>query len=267
MSAKPHLDVQVCDHCNLRCAGCLHFAPLAAEKYLDLNAYARDLERLASIEGVGGYFGTIVLMGGEPLLHPSIVEVVHTSRNYLPEEAITLCTNGLLLKRMDDSFWNALVECDVKLTLSRYPINIDYDALSELARSKGVRTAFAADITGTCEGKGAFLRLALNPDGGCDPTQSFVSCPFGGHHLQLAHGALWPCQVSAHHGSFAQRFGYSMHNSPGDSLPLAAIESTSDIEIFRRRPHPMCRYCNNDVLSVAPWEQSALAAQEWLAQR
>ena len=30
MSAKPMLDVQVCDHCNLRCAGCLHFAPLDA---------------------------------------------------------------------------------------------------------------------------------------------------------------------------------------------------------------------------------------------
>ena len=73
MAERPKLDVQVCDHCNLRCAGCLHFAPLAGERILDLEGYAYDLERLAAIEGIEGYFGSIVLMGGEPLLHPNIV--------------------------------------------------------------------------------------------------------------------------------------------------------------------------------------------------
>ena len=73
MAERPKLDVQVCDHCNLRCAGCLHFAPLAEERILDLEGHAYDLERLAAIEGIEGYFGSIVLMGGEPLLHPNIV--------------------------------------------------------------------------------------------------------------------------------------------------------------------------------------------------
>ena len=67
MTAKPIIDVQVYDHCNLRRAGCLHFAPLAEQRFLDLDKYERDLERLASIEGIGGYFDTVVLMGPAPL--------------------------------------------------------------------------------------------------------------------------------------------------------------------------------------------------------
>ena len=57
-----------------------------------------------------------------------------------------------------------------------------------------------------------------------------------------------------------------MHDGPDDSLPLGSIGSAEDIEDFRRRPHPMCRYCDNDALTVAPWERSQLKAEEWLSQ-
>ena len=46
MAAKPKLDVQVCDHCNLRCAGCLHFAPLAEERFLDVMLCMPCLSRM-----------------------------------------------------------------------------------------------------------------------------------------------------------------------------------------------------------------------------
>lgn len=265
MASKPKIDVQVCDHCNLRCAGCLHFAPLAQEHFLDLDEYARDLAQLVAIEGIGGYFGSIVLMGGEPLLHPDIIEVVRTTRAHLPSERIDLCTNGLLLKRMDDTFWDAITQCEVNIIISPYPIKLDYEELARFVRAKGVLVDFAGDITGTTEGKQAFIRLALDPEGGCDPVQSFTSCPFGGCYLQLSRGAIWPCQVAALHGAFARRFGYEMHDSPDDSLALDTIGSVDDIEEFRRRPHPMCRYCNSGALTVAPWEQSKLSAEEWLA--
>ena len=261
------LDVQVCDHCNLRCAGCLHFAPLAEERFLDVDEYERDLQRLASVNGIEGYFETIVLMGGEPLLHPCVGEIVRITRTHMPQQNVVLCTNGLLLKRMVDDFWRALAECNVALLISPYPLRVDYEGLVAFARAKGVRAALAEDITGTVDGKEAFLRLAIDPEGECDQAQSFVSCPFGGRYLQLTRGAIWPCQVAAHHDSFARHFGFDMHNSPNDSLPLASISSTDDIETFRRRSHPMCRYCNNDALSVVPWERSHLAAEEWLAPR
>lgn len=83
--------------------------------------------------------------------------------------------------------------------------------------------------------------------------------------IRIDYGALWPCQVAAHHGDFAQRFGFDMHDAPDDSLPLAAIGSADDIETFRRRAHPMCRFCDNGALTVAQWKSSKLEAGEWLA--
>lgn len=268
MNAKPILDVQVCDHCNLRCAGCLHFAPLAPKHFLDLDEYEADLLRLSRIEGIGGYFEAVLLMGGEPLLHPRVAEVMRTTRRCLPGEHIMLFTNGLLLKRMGEDFWDAIVECDVELSISPYPLKVDYESLAERARARGAQVRLLNSITDMREnsGKEEFLRLALDPDGGCDPARSFTSCLVGGRALQLSRGAIWPCQLAAHHGFFDQRFGYCMHDGPDDSLPLDSIGSAEDIEGFRRRPHPMCRYCDNDALMVAPWERSQLKAEEWLSQ-
>ena len=265
MRSAPYLDVHVTDHCNLKCAGCLHFAPLAEKRFLDLDEYARDLKRLAAVKGIAGYFETIVLMGGEPLLHPRLIEVMRMTRAYLPGENIALCTNGLLLKRMDNGFWDALVECDVELGISPYPIGLDYGGLLSLARARSANVRFTTDITGAATGKDAFLHLALDPSGTCDPQDSFISCPSGGHCLQLARGAIWPCQLAAYHGAFSHRFGYDMHDGPDDFLALGTIDSTDDIETFRRRPHPMCRHCDNASLAVVPWRQSGFEAEEWLA--
>ena len=264
---RPLIDVQVCGHCNLRCAGCMHFSPVAEESFLDLDEYESDLERFSSIKDVSNYFAAIVLMGGEPLLHKDIAEIIRMTRRHLPTILIALCTNGLLLKRMGEDFWSALTECEVDLTISPYPIHLDYNALVDFVQAKGAEARFNSDITGMCEDRELFVRLALDPNGGCNPTESFICCPFGGHFLQLAHGAIWPCQVTAHHECFSKRFGYDMHDSPEDSFPLGCIASVEDIEIFRRKPHPMCRFCDNDSLSVMPWERSKLVEDEWLSPR
>ena len=264
LNTTRYLDIHVVDHCNLRCAGCLHFSPLAPKRFLDLAEYERDLKVLAAVKGIEGYFNYICLMGGEPLLHPQVDEVVRITRRHLKRERIMLSTNGLLLKRMSDAFWDALVSCDVALAISPYPIGVNYPELVDLAKAKGANVSYSADRTGTNGGKEHFLRLALDPTGSQDPAASFSSCPFGGINLQLARSALWPCQVAAHHGAFEQSFGYHMENQPEDSLPLASLETTDQIEAFRRKAHPLCRHCANDRLTIAAWERSTGDASEWI---
>jgi hypothetical protein len=60
------------DHCNLNCKGCTAFSPVAEEKFMDVNMFERDCERLAEL--TGGKIELIDLLGGEPLLHPKINE-------------------------------------------------------------------------------------------------------------------------------------------------------------------------------------------------
>ena len=44
-----HFDVDIARHCNLNCAGCAHFSPLAKEEFYDLDVYRRDVERLSKL--------------------------------------------------------------------------------------------------------------------------------------------------------------------------------------------------------------------------
>ena len=265
LSFGPYIDVQVADHCNLGCRGCLHFAPIAEPRFLDLDGFERDLNELARIPGLGGYLTGLALMGGEPLLHPRLPEIVRMARGYLPDAHVMVASNGLLLKRMGDDFWEALSECDVGLVLSPYPLKVDYPALIELAREHGVNASFAGDVTCSDRGKEAFFRLALDPDGAQDPVYAFNRCPFGGSYLLLGEGRLWPCQVAARSGALNARFGTRFLPQEEDGLVLADIASVSDLERFRRKAHPMCRFCDNDRLAVVEWGRSRQAPEEWLA--
>lgn len=265
LALAPALDVHVADHCNLRCRGCVHFAPLAKEHYLDFGEYEAELRALAAIPGIEGYFRALYLMGGEPLLHPRIVDVMALTRRLLPRVRIVLATNGILLGRMDEEFWDALVSCGVKLSLSVYPINVDYDGLVEMAKARGADVGFAMDLTGRDSGKEAFLKVAVDPEGRQDPVRSFNSCFFGGDFMQLFGGSIWNCQVAAHHAVLDAAFGWEMAHEAADRLPLASIATIDDIETFRRSAHPMCRYCANDRMGITEWGRSRRDEGEWRA--
>ena len=61
-------ELHIADHCNLKCKGCIHFSPLAEEKFLDTDIFQRDCQRIAELTD-NNRLGKIRLMGGEPLLH------------------------------------------------------------------------------------------------------------------------------------------------------------------------------------------------------
>ena len=259
------IDVHVVDHCNLRCTGCIHFAPLAKPSFLNLEEYERDLAALASIPHIDKYLHRLCLMGGEPLLHPKLPEVIRLSRSYLPNTDIALDSNGLLLGRMGTDFWQAMAACKIELTLSPYPLRINYPALLDLATQHGVSAHLAGDVTGSGQDKEVFFHLAIDPSASQNPVASHNRCPFGGRFMQLYDGRLWPCQVTAHHDPLNQHFGTQLQAQEQDSLPLEIISSIDQIEDFRRRPHPMCRYCDNDHLTVVKWSIPHRQACEWLA--
>jgi hypothetical protein len=265
LALAPALDVHVTDHCNLRCRGCVHFAPLAQKHFLDLDDYEADLKALAAIPGIESYFRGLYLMGGDPLLHPRIEDVITLTRRLLPRVRIVLASNGILLGRMGDDFWDALDSCGVELQLSAYPINMDYDGLVEMAKARVANVDFAMDLTGLDAGKAAFLKVAIDPEGEQDPIRSFNSCFFGGNFMQLSDGSIWNCQVAAHHATLDAAFGWMMTSEPADKLPLSSIASIDDIESFRRSAHPMCRYCANDRMGIVTWCRSRRDEREWRA--
>ncbi len=118
----PRLLFSVVRHCNLRCMGCNHFAPFAEPGSMSLDSFRSSLEILA--RHVRAY--RLKLTGGEPLLHPQLVEMLVAAKESSIAPVVQVGTNGVLLDSQPDAFWEAVDSVD----LTRYPdIDLNIGAL------------------------------------------------------------------------------------------------------------------------------------------
>jgi sulfatase maturation enzyme AslB (radical SAM superfamily) len=72
--------VMLADHCNLNCAGCGAYSPVAKERFYDVDAFRNDCERIANL--TGGKIASMGFAGGEPLLHPGITDCFDIARSF-----------------------------------------------------------------------------------------------------------------------------------------------------------------------------------------
>src|SRR5690348_4435511 len=93
---RPSVEFNLTEHCNLSCYGCDHASPLLPTRLADLESFQRDLAALSEVF----HSREIRLVGGEPLLHPRIVEFMRAARDSGVADSVVIYTNGVLLHRM-----------------------------------------------------------------------------------------------------------------------------------------------------------------------
>jgi len=96
--AITYLRISLTDRCNLRCVYCmpqegLQWQPRASQ--LSAEEIARVVESAAR-----GGVRRVRLTGGEPLVHPHIVEIVRRIASIPAIEEVSLTTNAMLLERL-----------------------------------------------------------------------------------------------------------------------------------------------------------------------
>lgn len=127
-------ELNVCHHCNLSCRGCSHLSPRIGKFFVDPDTAFRDFSILAHFYRPK----RVSLLGGEPLLHPALLDVIHAVRRSGISQCIRIVTNGTLLARMPEKVWASLDEVHV----SAYPglklANRDVRTWRTIARSHGV---------------------------------------------------------------------------------------------------------------------------------
>jgi len=106
-------EINIVDHCNLRCTDCDHAAPAVAPRIAKSDIVLRDLLLLSKSYKAE----SLKIIGGEPLLHPDLPSIVHAVRESGICNHVVLVTNGTLLHHMDGDIWDALDEVE----LSVYP--------------------------------------------------------------------------------------------------------------------------------------------------
>ncbi len=107
------LEYHIIDHCNLRCNQCCSYSPFLKSWLCKPDQFETDLLRVKNC--VQPTFLKIV--GGEPLLHPDLPQLLEIAHKVGIAPKISVTTNGHLLDRLPEDSWKSFQ----MLTVSVYP--------------------------------------------------------------------------------------------------------------------------------------------------
>lgn len=255
---KFQFEVDIAMHCNLKCKSCHHFSPLAEKEVTDFHVFRNDFERLANLFGED--VDRIYLLGGEPLLNSDISIYLGTARKSFLNATIELITNGILLSKMSAFFWNCCKENRIKISVTKYPIKMDYLEIEAMCKAKGVEFEFF----GSAVNDKHMSYYPLDTEGNQNVKENFYSCNMANKCITLKNGILYPCVLPANIIHFNRYFGKSLNVSEKDGVNIYEAKSKDEILDFLSKPIPFCRYCNVKRRTYDNrWEQSRLEIEEW----
>ncbi|MDR2097439.1 MAG: radical SAM protein [Spirochaetaceae bacterium] len=259
-------DVHLTDHCNLNCKGCDNFSPIAPKCFLDKETFEKDCARLSELSG--GKLEDICFLGGEPLLHPEITGIIKIARKYFPKTSISILTNGILLLKMNDEFWDCCRGNNIKITITKYPVKIDIAAIKEVSQKAEVTLSVLYE-----DGGRSFIYKPLNLSGKSNKKDSFTSCWHANRCIHLSNSRLSCTAVSyieilnkaiievGGGGDKNQEFEVSEN----DYIDIYKAKSIDEILDFLAKPMPFCRYCDFSNISFGrKWAVSARKLSEWI---
>ena len=93
------LEYNTVEHCNYACRECSHMSPHMPVRYSGLDVFRADLEALGAVYHVDRFR----FVGGEPLLHPELVEFIRSARASGIADTIEIVTNGSRLDKVPDA--------------------------------------------------------------------------------------------------------------------------------------------------------------------
>jgi GTP 3',8-cyclase len=233
------LEAHVVDHCNLTCAQCCSLSPHLPAWSVVPADLERDLERAASVLQPRIF----KLVGGEPLLHPSLVELVRVVRRSGIAPAISITTNGLLLGRSPDALW---AEVDA-MTISLYP----KPALSPAAIAAIETRAARFEVALNWKRQTHFVQMDRTQpcESASETAALFDDCWLRERCHMIRAGRFYMCTRPPHLASYLQRDftedGIALDDGP---------ELRERLLHYLRRAQPLdaCTHCHGGSAAMMP---------------
>lgn len=111
-----YIEINLVNHCNLKCKGCTHFSNICDPYEVDLKKFKDDIISLSNLVDIQ----LIRLMGGEPLLHSKLGDILNVVRMYFPNSKIAIVSNGLLVPTMKQNLIKTIKKNKVIFNISLY---------------------------------------------------------------------------------------------------------------------------------------------------
>jgi cyclic pyranopterin phosphate synthase len=217
------LEANIVLHCNNRCAACNHGSPFHKKYDMSAETLARDLNSITRFFHSDEFW----FVGGEPLLHPDIPAMAEGVRVSKIADKLCVLTNGRLLDRMKDDFWN----CVDMVRISVYP-NLDA-SMVEFAREKAAKhgVQFAAVPMPS------FFKIFGKPD----PQENFKKCTYKNCCWTVHEGFFYLCPESAF---FPDTYMKLPNLKEGCPIDASLTEEMLSNYIHRTTPFTACQICD-----------------------
>ena len=86
-------------------------------------------------------------MGGEPLLHSELSEILPIARKYFPNSKIALVSNGLLIPKIDEQLIESIKNNNIFFNISLYqPTYKMADKIVEFLNDKNIKFFFGKSL-------------------------------------------------------------------------------------------------------------------------
>lgn len=240
-------EISLADHCNLSCQMCDHYSQLSDEWCVGLESFERDMIRMGEL--FDHKIGAVTLLGGEPTLHEDLIECVKITRREFPEGEVIILTNGVRLLELEHSpkgnLWEACRDYDVHISVTVYPIKLDYHAIEEKAKEYGVSLMMSSNIHANkiTKLKKISDKHTMDLSGQVDKFYC-INCLYFNKFCALKDGRIYMCPIAAHSDIFNKAFEQNLMLREEDSLDIYQIKSWKEIAEFSCRYVPFCSYCD-----------------------
>lgn len=252
-------EVDLARHCNLNCKYCDHFSPLARVEFPEYEEFARDIERLSFLFKKRAK--RIFLLGGEPLLNPEITLFMRCVRICFPDTEISVFTNGLLLEKMGQEFWEECRESVIQIIITKYPIKDGiYQRVEKRCREEQIKWSYFGN-TMVCKYS---YHYPLDLEGKQDARAMYLHCGNANECITLKNGKLYTCSVAPNIDSFNRYFHQNIELCAEDGIDIYQTDSRQEILNFLSHPIPFCRYCKvYERTDGHKWGVSKRTIDEW----
>lgn len=260
--------LHVVDHCNLRCSQCDNYSPFAEPRFETVENWEKLLLRFKQLIPQVPY---IHLSGGEPFLHPDLLQLCKIAHNIYPFSKIVIFTNGTLLLKYNKDFYSKLKEYNTSILLSDYPIGINYNKIIEYVSNFNIcisaqRKHYMVDIK--------FLKHKVTNN------NTYYSCTmFAGLlnnirtsviTVQLnSNGDFFSCSLPANIAILNKYFNINMEIIEWlDYINIFKIQDSSLLFDLCNRKIPFCDYCINrnttNIDYFVRWKETQYQLSEYI---
>lgn len=245
------MDIRICDTCNLNCKACSTFSPLIQENnFIDPATHEQNMQILSQKLPVACFH----IIGGEPLLHPQLEDLLAITRKYYPKTEIYIITNLLLIKKMPESFWHSMRQHNIKIRYTLYPpLEKNCSSIIDYIRSKGIEPILFTHV------KEFFKFFTLEPIDSVNENLQFKKCDWVCPTIK--NSKIYPCGFIMEH--FNKTFNTHLPENIGLDINTATKEEIAD---HLQKGIPLCNHCNFDKKVSFPWAISEKKIEEWIIQ-